>query len=183
MKSVEGIILKKTPRREADLVLKLYTKEHGLAEFQARGARKQEAKLKAGLDVFNFVELFYVPAKHLPIATDFKIKNDFKILKADIKRLKLASFLVHIMDRIFEPGLADQAVWQSVFDYFHNINLPVLTRENMVNLAYAWCHQILVLNGLDPKSPEFKEVSEAELRKKTQNLFSHHFGVELVKLL
>ncbi|MBI4119124.1 MAG: recombination protein O N-terminal domain-containing protein, partial [Parcubacteria group bacterium] len=91
MKSVEGIILKKTPRREADSVFTLYTKEHGLMHLQAKGVRKQTAKLKAGLSVFNWVELFYVPAKYMPIATDFRIKDDFKVVKNNIKRLKLAS--------------------------------------------------------------------------------------------
>ena len=40
MKSIEGIILKNSPRHEADAVFTLYTKEHGLMELQAKSVRK-----------------------------------------------------------------------------------------------------------------------------------------------
>ena len=179
MKSVEGIILKKTPRREADVIVTLYTREHGLMELVAKSARKQEAKLKAGLDLFNHVEVFYVPAKRWPIATDFKIKNDFRLVKNEIKRLKLASFLAYVINRVFEPGLADPAVWHSVLNYFNTINRSDLARENMRDVVYLWCHDILVLNGLDPKSPDFKPMAGAELKKKTQELFRYHFGIAI----
>lgn len=183
MKSVEGIILKKSPRREADIIFTLYTKEHGLMELQAKSVRKAEGKLKNGLDLFNHVEIFFVLAKHLPIITDFKIKDDFKTVKNEIKRLKLASFLAHVMGRVFEQGLADPAVWQSVWGYFNSINQPDLIRENMIDLVYDWCHRILVLNGLDPKSPDFNFINEAELKKKTEGLFQHHFGISISKLI
>ena len=183
MKSIEGIILKKSPRREADIVVTLYTKEHGLMEILAKGARKSEAKLKSGLDIFNRVEIFYVLARYLPIATDFKIKDDFKNIKKDLFRLKLAHFSTSVMLKIFEPGLAEPLVWQKLSDFFSDINNDQNSRAELIHIAYEWCHDILVLNGLNPRSPDFKPISKDDLKKKTQDLFRHHFGLDLAKLI
>lgn len=183
MKSVEGIILKKTSRREADLAIKLYTKEHGLMEFTAKGARKQEAKLKPGLDIFNHIDLFYIPAKHLPIATDFKIKNDFKNIKNNLFRLKLAYFASGALLKIFEPGLGEPRVWQKILDFFTGLENSPSNKEELIETTYFWCHDILVLNGLDPNSPDFKPINAAQLKKNTEELFLHHFGISISKLI
>lgn len=183
MKSVEGIILKRTSRREADAVFTLYTKEHGLMELVAKGVRKSSAKLKSGLDIFNHAEIFYAPAKHWPIITDFKIKNDFNGIKQNLFRLKLSNFASGAVLKIFEHGSSDLAVWQGVLGYFAAISRLDLTREHMIDLVYSWCHDILVLNGLDPKSPDFKVLSDDQLKKRTQNLFQYHFGIDLKDLI
>lgn len=183
MKSVEGIILKKTPRREADAVLTLYTKEQGLAFFAARGVRKQEAKLKAGLDIFNWVDLFYVPAKHMPIATDFRIKDDFKNIKSDLIRLKLAHFAVQAIPKIFEPGAGEEKVWQKTFDFFSSLNNKYVSTDGLRESLYQWCYHILDLNGLNPHAPDFKLTSAVYLKKRTGDLFLHHFGLSISKLI
>ena len=183
MKSVEGIILKKTPRREADAVFTLYTKEQGLMFFMARGVRKQEAKLKAGLDVFNWVDLFYVPAKYIPIATDFRIKDDFKIIKSDLFRLRLAHFAAGAVLKIFEPGAGEEKIWQKTFDFFSALNNRYASLESLEESVYQWCYHILDLNGLNPRSPDFKPVSGVYLKKRIGVLFSHHFGLSISKLI
>ena len=152
-------------------------------EILAKGVRKSEAKLKSGLDIFNQVEIFYVLARYLPIATDFKIKDDFKNIKNDLFRLKLAHFSAGVMLKIFEPGLAEPLVWQKLCDFFSGINNNQISRVELTQAAYEWCHDILVLNGLNPRSPDFKPISKDDLKKKTQDLFRHHFGLDLAKLI
>lgn len=165
------------------MAVKLYTKEHGLMEFMAKGARKQEAKLKSGLDVFNHIDLFYVPAKYMPIVTDFKIRNDFKNMKRDLFRLKLAHFASGAILKIFEPSLAEPRVWQKVLRFFAGLENNQLNKEELVESSYFWCHDILVLNGLNPRSPDFKPINTADLKKKTEELFLRHFGISISKLI
>ncbi len=151
MKSVEGIILKKTPRREADAVFTLYTKEHGLMELQAKSVRKAGGKLKAGLDLFNHSQIFFVPAKYLPIITDFKIKDSHQVLKSDLYRIKLATTAATLVNKIFEPSLADEKMWSKLKNYFGELNRGFLDREQLSGRSYSFYYQILVLNGLKPE--------------------------------
>ena len=151
MKSVEGIILKKIPRKEADFVFEIYTKEIGLAHFQAKGVRKHSAKLKSGLDVFNHVDLFYAPSRYMPIITDFKIRNDFQSIKKNLKFLKLANFGAYVIGKIFEPGLIDEKAWNRISEYFHTLGKEGPEISRAVNSTYAFCYQILHLNGIQPE--------------------------------
>lgn len=151
MKSVEGIILKKTPRREADLVFEVYTREAGLAHFQAKGVRKHSAKLKSGLDVFNYVDLFFAPSKYIPIITDFRVKNDFQLIRKNLKLLKLADFASWIVGKIFEPSLSDDKTWNDILEYFNLINKDDLEIRDAENSAYVFCYKLLRRNGVHPE--------------------------------
>lgn len=151
MKSVEGIILRKIPRKEADFVFDVYTKELGLASFQAKGVRKHSSKLKSGLDIFNFVDLFFVQSKYVPIITDFKVKNDFTRIKKNLRLLKLANFVSYTVTKIFEHGLSDQQSWENISSYFNYLNKEELKAEEVINSAYVFCYRILHSNGLQPE--------------------------------
>lgn len=151
MKQIEGIILKKIPRREADFVIELYTKELGLAHFQAKGVRKHTAKLKSGLDIFNHIDLFYAPSKYMPITTDFKIKDDFREIKTDLKRLKMANFAAAIIRKIFEPGLADETAWKKISEFFLKINNTGVGSDKLSVLSYILCYQFLEIHGVKPE--------------------------------
>ncbi len=151
MKSVEGIILKKIPRREADFIFEIYTKEMGLAHFQAKSVRKHSAKLKSGLDVFNYVDLFYAPSKYMPIITDFKIRNDFQSIKKNLKLLRLANFGAHVIGKIFEQGLSDEKAWNDVSAYFNSLNKEDLKISEASDSAYIFCYRLLHINGVQPE--------------------------------
>lgn len=183
MKSIEGIILKNSPRREADAVFTLYTKEHGLMELQAKSVRKHSGKLRHGLDMFNHTEVFFVPSKYMPIITDFKIKDSNLILKNDLYRLKLAHIVAQIIFRIFEPGMGEAKVWEKTSDFFSILNNKHATREGLKESAYLWCYYILDSNGLNPRAPDFKLEDSAILRVRIKDLFLHNFGVSLDKLI
>lgn len=183
MKSIEGIILKNSPRREADAVFTLYTKEYGLMEFQAKSVRKHSGKLRHGLDMFNHTEIFFVPSKYMPIITDFKIKDSHLVLKNDLYRLKLAHFVAQIIFRIFEPGTAEEKVWQKTADFFSILNNKYATKDGLKESAYLWCYFILDTNGLNPRAPDFKLADSAILRTRIKDMFLNNFGVNLDKLI
>ena len=73
MKSIEGIILKKIPQREADFIFEVYTKELGLAKFQAKSVRKHEGKLRYGLELFNWADFYLAPSRYMPIVVETKV--------------------------------------------------------------------------------------------------------------
>jgi DNA repair protein RecO len=151
MKSIEGIILKKIPRKEADFVFEIYTKELGLAHFQAKSVRKHSAKLKSGLDVFNYVDLFYAPSKYMPIITDFKIRSDLQSVKKNLKLLKFANFGAYVIGKIFEPGLSDEKAWNDVSEYFDSLNKENLEVCDAMNSAHIFCYRLLHSNGVQPE--------------------------------
>jgi len=151
MKKVEGIILRKSPRFEADAIFEVYTKELGLAHFQAKSVRKYTGKLKSGLDVFNWAEIYFVPAKYLPIITETKVKNYLPGIKNNLYRLKLAQVAAYVLPKIMEPGLAEPAIWHEVSIYFSNLNNEALNRAQLLQKVYFLCYRLMILNGYQPQ--------------------------------
>ncbi|MEK7501207.1 MAG: recombination protein O N-terminal domain-containing protein, partial [Patescibacteria group bacterium] len=99
MSHLEAVILRKSPRREADLVFEVYSRQLGLTHFQAKGVRRNGAKLKSGLDVFNLVEVDLVGSKYLPIVTDVRIVDSFSLVRSDLKCLRLAQAAAYILGK------------------------------------------------------------------------------------
>lgn len=151
MRQVEGVILKCWPSREADAIFELYTQEFGLMRFQAKGVRKNEAKLKFSLDIFNWLTVHYVSSRHLPIITDVSVKENNSFFKNDLKRLKLAANLAYILGRVLELGETDHNLWQKITSYFSWLSNPSLDQEEIIKLSYLWYYQLLGLQGFDPE--------------------------------
>lgn len=147
------------------MILEVYTKELGLAHFQAKGARKHTAKLKSGFDIFNHVDLFYAPSKYMSIATDFKIKNDFQEIKNDLKRLKMASFASAIIRKIFEPGLADETAWEKISEFFLKINSVGTESDRLTVPVYVFCYHLLEINGVKPELEKCARCGRAVFEK------------------
>jgi len=151
MNYAEGIILSSAARREADAVFKIYTKELGLVDFQAKSVKKAQAKLKFNLQPFNRALIYFVPARYLPIIVDSKIENDFPVLKQDLARLKLAGAVGHVLKNVFEPRVPDYRSWQKISEYFDSLNNPQLDSDKISNLTCLMCYQLLGLGGFDPE--------------------------------
>ena len=181
MKKTEGIIIKKTPRREADAIFTLYTKELGLASFQAKGVRKQTAKLKAGLDVFNWTDIYFVQAKFLPIVTDARIKNDLCFLKKDLGRLKLAQAAAAAVSKIVEPGVADKRMWREISGLFSFLNNSDSPAETLEQETYLFCYRALVANGLMPRVDD--KTDPFDFKNRVRDFFGYHFGTDLEELI
>ena len=151
MNHTEGIILSSASRREADAVFKIYTKELGLVDFQAKSVKKAQAKLKFNLQPFNRATIYFVPARYLPIIVDAKVENNFAVIKNDLERLKLAGAVGHVLRNIFEPNWPDYRSWQKITAYFDSLNNPAVGADKISNLTCLMCYQLLWLGGFDPE--------------------------------
>lgn len=181
MKKTEGIIIKKTPRREADAIFTVYTKELGLVHFRARGVRKQESKLKHELDLFNWIDVYFAPSKNLPIITGTRIRENNICIKSDLYRLKLGHAVSLVLDKAIVPGVADERAWNEVSGLFLGLNDRNLSRPELENLAYVFCYNLLVLHGLMPRLADYSPA--ADFRCKVQDFFGYHFGLNLAELI
>lgn len=58
--STEGIILSATPRKEADKLYRIFTREFGLIIAEAKGVRKIDSKLRYSLQLFSLTDFSLV---------------------------------------------------------------------------------------------------------------------------
>ncbi|MBI4120553.1 MAG: DNA repair protein RecO [Parcubacteria group bacterium] len=175
MSCLEAIILRKSPRREADLVFEVYSRQLGLTHFQAKGVRRGSAKLKDGLDIFNYVDVDLASAKYLPIVTDVRVLDSFGLIKENLGRLRLAQAAAYVLGKSVEPNWPEADLWRQTLAYFRQINNQAAAAAQLRHSVYEWCYQFLKLNGLATPPPR----DEVLMTK----LFRNDYGIDLATLL
>ncbi len=87
-----GFILRKIPYSESSLILKAYTREHGLVSFMAKGAKRQKSRLHGLLEPVVHLQ-FLFPAQSrgdMRILSDVALLRDHPGVREDIVKQALA---------------------------------------------------------------------------------------------
>jgi DNA repair protein RecO len=115
MHITQGIILKREDFRERDEKVVLYTKEFGKLTVVARGAKRIEAKLRGNVDLFNFVDIFFVEGKYFPVLTGIDLRERFPGIGKDTFLYHAALLLAQSTVRIFEERARDEDFFTTLY--------------------------------------------------------------------
>ena len=145
-----GINLKSFPLGEADKVLTILTREHGLIRVVAKGARKAKAQLGGRSELFVVNELLLSRGRSLDRLTQAESLESFPRLSRDLSKLTVSQYWAEVV--LYQtPGHDPDA---PLFDLFcqrlaHLVEaepgLPVL-----IHLVYG-VMQFLSLAGVAPQ--------------------------------
>ena len=94
----EGLVLRETEYLDADKLLSVLTKDHGLLTFRARGVRSKSSRLKSGCQLLAYSE-FTVFESHGKYRVDEAVPIAlFLPLREDIELLALASYAAQVAE-------------------------------------------------------------------------------------
>jgi len=110
-----GFILRKFPYSESSLILKAYTREHGVVSFMAKGAKRQNSRLHGLLEPVVHLQ-FLFPAQsrgEMRILSDVALLRDHPGVREDIVKQALAQacgevLLKYIPDEARAPDFHDE---------------------------------------------------------------------------
>ncbi len=109
--TVEGIILKRKNVGEADRILTVFTKQQGKIRVIAKGVRKMISKRAPHIEVFNHLVLTIHKGKVLDMLTDVSTISTFHPIRADLKRIGAAYYLLEVIDGLLAEGQAQEEVF------------------------------------------------------------------------
>lgn len=144
-----GINLKAMPLGEADRVLTILTKEHGLVRAVAMGARKPNTKMggRSGLFVVN--DLLIAKGKSIDKITQAETLESYPGLGRNLKKLTAGQYLAEL---VLQQALSEQP--QEELFYLFNEHLERIERssdeEVLPRLVHA-AFQLLVVAGIAPQ--------------------------------
>lgn len=129
MGTIEGIIIKTVPLREADLIIHTITREAGRQALLAKHARRSKRRFSGGLDLFDH-GLFSVSSSRgsLHIVDSFNAKESFKALREDITKLSCATVLCECFDRLIKESVIEGSA--ELFDTL-NLGLNAINESGM----------------------------------------------------
>lgn len=110
-----GFILRKIPYSESSLILKAYTREHGVVSFMAKGAKRQNSRLHGLLEPVVHLQ-FLFPAHsrgEMRILSDVALLRDHPVVREDIVKQALAQacgevLLKYMPDEARAPDFHDE---------------------------------------------------------------------------
>jgi DNA repair protein RecO (recombination protein O) len=120
-----GVVLRTTPLRESDLVVSLYTAEHGRISAVARGARKSQRRFAGALSllVLSRFSLGRKPRGDLWQLDAAEIEREWTQLASDVVAVAHASYVAELVGGIMpaevpEPHALDVivALWDCLVD-------------------------------------------------------------------
>ncbi len=101
----QAIVLGHFEYGEADRILKLFTLERGKISAIAKGVRKISSRKAGHLEPFTHVSLLLAAGRDLHIITQAEAINMMDGLRADLRRMAQASYVVEVLDRFtYEEG-------------------------------------------------------------------------------
>lgn len=101
---VSAVIVRHTDWGEADRLLTLYTREHGMMRALAKGARKITSRKAGHLQPFTHVTLQLAKGRDLPIVTQAETVNAFLPLHDDLIKTGYAAYIFELLYRFSYEG-------------------------------------------------------------------------------
>jgi len=97
----EAVVLRRHKLGEADLIITMLTREHGLVRAVAKGVRRTRSKFGARLEPFAHVDLHLYPGRNLDTITQAHTLHAFcEVIAADYGRYTTGCAIVETAERL-----------------------------------------------------------------------------------
>ena len=107
---VNGLVLRSTEYKDADSILTVLTKEHGLMTLKARGVRRNSSSLKSACQLLTYAEFTVNEMRGFHSITEASPIEMFVELRDDIELLSLASYFAQAAEVLSQEDSPDPAM-------------------------------------------------------------------------
>lgn len=145
------VILKKEDRGEADQIFTVFTRDLGKLEILGKSIRKITSKLRSGIDLFSISEIEFIQSKTYKILTDALLVKQFKNIKKDLLRLKIAFQISKVADELIEGQERDEKIWKLLVQTFERLNNFSEPRPAFKLIYYYFLWNLINLLGYKPE--------------------------------
>lgn len=119
----EGIVIKKTDAKEADLILKVFTKEYGKIDIYINGIRKSKRREKLAVELMSVSDFLIYEKNSKYSSNSFTLMTFFPKIQLSFLKLKYSYYLLHLIDKIYEYNSEDIEFYTKVISLFEYINV------------------------------------------------------------
>ncbi|KKQ94835.1 MAG: repair protein RecO protein [candidate division CPR2 bacterium GW2011_GWC1_39_9] len=119
----QGVVIRRTSYKEADLLIKLFTKEKGKVAVIAKGSRKIRSKLGGSLEPFYLNEYMLAEGKTLDTICGSQVKKRRLHLRGDLKKMAYAYYFSEIIDKLLperEKNLKIYNLYNDALDFLEH---------------------------------------------------------------
>lgn len=108
----EGLTLRKAAIGEADLVVTLFTSEHGKIRAVGKGARRSTSKLVGHLEPLTIARLSMAHGRELEIISQAQVTDSLSQLKQDLSLMTRGLYVAELLDGFGPEGSASPGLFR-----------------------------------------------------------------------
>lgn len=110
IETIEGIIIKETSYSETSKLITLITKEHGVINLLAKGAKTIKSPLRSGTTLLThaYFNIMYKESK-LSTLKEVNIINYYKNIKKDINKISYATYILELVEQVVKQTNNEEA--------------------------------------------------------------------------
>ena len=170
----EGIVIKKTNVKEADLVLKVFTKEYGKIDIYINGIRKSKRREKLAVELMSVTD-FLIYEKNLKYSSNsFTLTAFFPKIQLSFLKLKYSYYLLHLIDKIYEYNSEDKEFYEKIMDSFDYINNLDVKNEILLYYLVLYLLKSLVINhGIYDYENITEEIKDEKKKENMQDILNN----------
>jgi DNA repair protein RecO (recombination protein O) len=114
--TTEGIVLKRVNTGETDRLVTFLTRDFGKLVGVTKGVRSLKSSRRAHLEPGNYLKIFGVYTKGLPIITQTSLLEDAHTSRDSLVGVRQLTQVLEVLDRLFVEGDIDQSAYVKVVE-------------------------------------------------------------------
>lgn len=114
--TLNAIILKEVNYNDFDVILTIYSLENGKMPVLVKGVKKQNNKMRSGIQLFSLSEFEVFKGKELAILTNVDVIENFSEIRQSYKLTMLSLYFMDLIDHTIELNLPDYRIFQHIID-------------------------------------------------------------------
>lgn len=122
--TTNGLVLRSVDYKERDTILTLLTSEYGKITATARGCRKKNSPLAAGVQLFAWSEFVLYQFKGRWTVKEVAVTEQFLALRQDIKKLSLATYFAQVSELLSLEDLPQDELLALLLNSFYALGRP-----------------------------------------------------------
>ena len=171
----EGVILRKVPYRDHDLILGVFTKEDGKISVFVPGARKSTKRFGPYLDLFAKVQLVLKDAGHKMLQLqETSLIDPYVVVRESLFSLGFATYYAECLWSM----LAEHDPHMDIFEHLCSMLKNVSQDKENFRKLYEYEYQLIEMCGYNP---DFTFCGECKASVQGQVFFSYGKGSVMCK--
>lgn len=145
----KALVIREQPFQDTDKILTLFTEREGKIKAIAKGVRRRRSTMTAAAQLFAYGEYVYYPGKNFGNINQADIIESYYNLRSDMAKMSLASYLLELIDNLFELYQGNAAVLKLL------VHMLYYVAENKAKsdeaLAAAFQIKLSAVHGILPR--------------------------------
>jgi len=159
----ESLVIRTYPLREADLVVSLFTREHGKLRGVARGAKKPKNSFGSGLERLSHVNMSYAQRENRELVSLYRCEliNSQMGVTSDYGACVALDYIAEVSENLLPPGEPNEVFFRLLLSVLRHLRSdPAGGIWPCVNYFSLWAVRLSGFLGELRVSPESGRLAE-----------------------